>query len=141
MHTIDDALLRRQVALVFEAWGMARDHVETTVHVMVETDLAGIDSHGVGMLPHYQKAKEEGRIEPRPDIRIEREAGALALIDAGRSLGHPPAVLAMRTAMDKAREAGAAVVAVRNSNHYGAAGYYSGMAAAEGLVAGAGSRG
>ena len=134
MHTIDDATLRRQIAAVFETWGMARDHIETTVQVMVETDLAGIDSHGVGMLPWYQKAKEEGRIEPKPDIRIEREAGALALIDADRSLGHPPAVFAMRTAMDKARKAGAAAVAVRNSNHYGAAGYYSKMAADDGLV-------
>ena len=134
MHNIDDALLRRQIAAVFETWGMARDQIETTVHVMVETDLAGIDSHGVGMLPFYQKAKEEGRIEPKPDIRIERETGALALIDAGRSLGHPPAVLAMRTAMVKAGQVGAAAVAVRNSNHYGAAGYYSGMAAEGGLV-------
>ena len=113
---------------------MARDHIETTVHVMVETDLAGIDSHGAGMLPYYQKAVEEGSIEPRPEIRVEREAGALALIDAGRSLGHPPAVLAMRTAMDKARKVGAAAVAVRNSNHYGAAGYYSKMAADDGLL-------
>ncbi len=134
MHTIDDATLRRQIAAVFESWGMAQDHIETTVHVMVETDLAGIDSHGVGMLPFYQTAMEEGRIDPRPEIRIEREAGALALIDAGRSLGHPPAVLAMRTAMDKARKAGAAAVAVRNSNHYGAAGYYSQMAAVDGLL-------
>ena len=134
MHTIEHALLRRQIAAVFGTWGMAPDHIETTVDVMVETDLAGIDSHGVGMLPHYQKAMEEGRIDPRPDIRIERETGALALIDAGRSLGHPPAVLAMRTAMDKARKIGAAAVAVRNSNHYGAAGYYSQMAAAEGQV-------
>ncbi len=134
MHTIDDAVLRRQVAAVFETWGMAPDHIETTVRVMVETDLAGIDSHGVGMLPFYQKAKEEGRIEPKPDIRIERETGALALIDAGRSLGHPPAALAMRTAMVKAGQVGAAAVAVRNSNHYGAAGYYSKMAAEEGLV-------
>ena len=134
VHIIDDVLLRRQAAAVFETWGMARDHIATTVHVMVETDLAGIDSHGVGMLPSYRKAMEEGRIDPAPEIRVEREAGALALIDAGRSLGHPPAVLAMRTAMDKARQAGAAAVAVRNSNHYGAAGYYSRMAAEEGLV-------
>ena len=134
MRTIDDTTLRRQIAAVFESWGMAREHVETTVHVMVETDLAGIDSHGVGMLPYYQKAMEEGLIEPKPAIRMERETGALALIDAGRSLGHPPAMLAMRTAMDKARKVGAAAVAVRNSNHYGAAGYYSKMAAEDGLL-------
>ena len=134
MRIIDHELLRRQTERVFEAWGMAAEHALTAAHVMVETDLAGIDSHGVGMLPFYQNAVEDGRIDPRPEIRIERETPALALIDAGRSLGHPPSVLAMRTAIDKARAVGAAAVAVRNSNHYGAAGYYARMAAEAGVV-------
>ncbi len=134
MRIIDHELLRRQTERVFEAWGMAAEHALTAAHVMVETDLAGIDSHGVGMLPFYQNAVEDGRIDPRPEIRIERETPALALIDAGRSLGHPPSVLAMQTAIDKARAVGAAAVAVRNSNHYGAAGYYARMAAEAGVV-------
>ncbi len=55
MITVPEALLRRQIAGVYEAWGMAKEHIDTTVEVMVETDLMGVDSHGVGMLSGYQE--------------------------------------------------------------------------------------
>lgn len=126
--------IRRQLEAVFEKWGMPEDHIETTVDVMVATDLSGVDSHGLGMLPSYHLRRGRGMINDRPDIRVVREKPAVALIDADRSLGHSPAVKAMRLAMEKARETGVAVAGVRNSNHFGAAGYYSRMAADAGLL-------
>ena len=134
MINVGEALLRRQIAAVYEAWGMSKAHIDTTVDVMVETDLRGIDSHGIGMLPGYQEKKDSGRLNPRPDIRIVRETPATALIDAGRSMGHPPAVMAMKLAISKAKAIGIAAVGVCNSNHYGAAGYYSMMASDAGLL-------
>ena len=134
MRVVHEAVLRRQLAGIFNAWGMDPAHNATTVEVMVETDLRGIDSHGIGMLPFYQGWQEEGRIAMRPNIRIERETAALALIDADRSLGHAAGVMAMETALAKARKVGVAAVAVRNSHHFGAAGYYSLLAARAGMI-------
>jgi len=124
----------RQLEAVFQKWGMAEDHIATTVEVMVATDLSGVDSHGLGMLPSYDMRRGRGIVNARPNIRVVREKPAVALIDADRSLGHPPSVMAMRMAAEKAKEAGVAVVGVRNSNHFGAAGYYSRMAAEMGVV-------
>lgn len=126
--------IRRQLEAVFLAWGMADDHIATTVEVMVATDLSGVDSHGLGMLPAYSLRRGRGVVNDRPDIRVVREKAAVALIDADRSLGHSPSVKAMGLAVEKARETGVAVVGVRNSNHFGAAGYYSRMAAEMGVV-------
>lgn len=134
MITVSEALLRKQISDVYAAWGMAKEHIDTTVEVMVETDLMGIDSHGVGMLAGYQEKKDHGRLNPKPEIRIVKETPATALIDAGRSIGHVPGVMAMKLAIRKAKAIGIGAVGVRNSNHYGAAGYYSALASAEGVI-------
>ena len=134
MISVAAATLRRQIAAVFEIWGMSREHIDTTTHVMVETDLRGIDSHGIGMLPMYQEWMKAGFINARPDIRVVRDMGTIALIEADRSLGHPPSVMAMQLAIDKAKALGAGIVAVGNSNHYGAAGHYSLLAAGQGVI-------
>lgn len=127
-------VLRRQIAGVFQTWGMSEEDIATTVHVMVETDLRGIDSHGVGMLASYQEKKDHGRIKPRPNVRVLQETPAVALLDADCSMGHPPSVNAMKLAVQKAKTVGIGAVGVRNSNHYGAAGYYSLLAADLGVI-------
>ncbi len=134
MIVVSADTLRRQLSSIFSSWGVSKEHVDQTVHVMVETDLRGIDSHGVGMIPAYDKHRQEGKINPTPDIRIVREKASVALIDADRSLGHPPSLKAMRLAVEKAKKTGIGMVGVRNSNHFGAAGYYSLMAAEEGVI-------
>jgi len=134
MIMVSEDVLRKQIASVYVAWGMAPEHIDTTVEVMVETDLMGIDSHGVGMLAGYQDKKTHGRLKPKPDITIVKETPATALIDADRSIGHVPGVMAMKLAIKKAKAIGIGAVGVRNSNHYGAAGYYSALAAAEGII-------
>ena len=134
MIVVTADVLRNQLAAIFEAWGMSREHIETCVHVMVETDLTGVDSHGVGMIPGYERWYREGKINPRPNIRVEREKASLALIDADQSLGHVPSQLAMEMAIRKAKETGIAAVSVRNSNHFGAAGYYALLAARAGCI-------
>jgi LDH2 family malate/lactate/ureidoglycolate dehydrogenase len=86
------------------------------------------------MLPTYDRELRSGRLNMRPVFRTLRDAPALALIDADRSLGHPVATHAMHLAVDKCRETGVAVVAVRNSHHFGAAGCYSRIAAERGVI-------
>ncbi|MBM3598352.1 MAG: Ldh family oxidoreductase [Alphaproteobacteria bacterium] len=126
--------LRRQMSLIFSAWGMPEDHVATTVHVMTETDLRGIDSHGIGMIPSYERWLRQGRLTMTPHIHVVTDLPALGLIDGGGGLGYVPSVQAMNMAIDKARTAGVAAVGVRRTDHFGAAGHYALMAAAEGMI-------
>ncbi|MGG5808066.1 Ldh family oxidoreductase [Falsiroseomonas sp. CW058] len=126
--------VRAQIIAILHAWGMPGDLATETAEVMVETDLAGVDSHGIGMLPSYEKMRRDGqvRLDARP--HVVRETGAVALVDGGAGLGHPAAAFAMRLAIAKAKLNGVGAVAVRNSHHFGAAGWYAKLATAEGCV-------
>src|SRR5712692_4717229 len=126
--------IRQQLASVFRAWGMSDAHADTTAEMMLETDLRGVDSHGISMLPTYDREFRAGRLNMRPVFRTVREGPAMALIDADRSLGHPVSVHAMNLAVDKCRQSGVAVVSVFNSHHFGAAGCYSRIAADRGVI-------
>ena len=126
--------IHEQLATVFRAWGMSDAHAETTAQVMVETDLRGVDSHGISMLPTYDQEFRAGRLNMKPVFKTVRENAATALIDADASLGHPVSVYGMNLAVDKALQAGVGVVTVFNSHHFGAAGCYSRIAADRGVI-------
>jgi len=126
--------LCRQLRVIFDAWGMPPDQSEPTVQVMTETDLRGIDSHGIAMLDSYNRLRRSGRLNLHPKRRIVRETAATALVDADAGLGHPISIYAMGLAADKALEAGAGVVTVNNSHHFGAAGIYTEVAVRRGCI-------
>ena len=125
---------RAQIASVLTAWGMDPETVRITAEVMVETDLSGVDSHGISMLMDYDESRAKGRLNLNARPRVVRESPVTALLDADAGLGHPAAAMAMELAITKAKAAGVGVVAVRNSHHFGAAGYYAAMASKAGLV-------
>jgi LDH2 family malate/lactate/ureidoglycolate dehydrogenase len=127
-------LVRRQIAQVLAAWGMARDLLEITVEAMVYADLAGIDSHGLSMLMMYEQGVKAGKLDLRARPRLVRDGPATALLDAGAGLGHAAAVKAMRLAIEKALAVGIGAVGVRNSHHFGAAGFYAALAPERGLL-------
>ena len=126
--------VRSQIASYLRAWGMPEEQVETTATVMVDADLCGIDTHGISMIPTYDRRRRQGALRIPSTISVERESPVSALVDGGGGLGHYPAVCSVKLATEKARTSGLAVVAVRNSNHYGAAGYYARMLSASGLI-------
>jgi LDH2 family malate/lactate/ureidoglycolate dehydrogenase len=126
--------IREQLVSVLGAWGMSGAHASTTAEMMLETDLRGVDSHGISMLPTYDREYRAGRLNMRPVFRTVREGPATALLDADASLGHPVSVHAMNLAVDKCRAAGVAVVSVVNSHHFGAAGCYARIAAERGVI-------
>jgi LDH2 family malate/lactate/ureidoglycolate dehydrogenase len=126
--------IRQQLVSIFRAWGMSDAHAGTTAEMMLETDLRGVDSHGISMLPTYDREFRSGRLNMRPLFKTVREGPAMALIDADASLGHPVSVYAMNLAVDKCRESGVAVVSVCNSHHFGAAGCYARIASARGVI-------
>ncbi len=116
------------IAEVLEAMTMPRPRAELTARLMVRTDLRGVDSHGIDMLPRYHEWWQGGFIDMAADPEVVRDDLATALIDGRKGLGHHVSTLAMARAIDKARTYGIGIVAVRNSNHYGAAANYSMMA-------------
>lgn len=126
--------VREQIVSVLSSWGMERDIVQTTAEVMVETDLAGVDSHGVSMLMDYENSKSKGKLNVRARPHIVKETPVMALIDADAGLGHPAAVMGMKVAIEKAKNVGLAIASVFNSHHFGAAGYYAALASKAGLV-------
>ncbi|MHA7190255.1 Ldh family oxidoreductase [Arthrobacter sp. MDT2-16] len=131
----DAVRVHEQIVAVLRAWGMPDGSAAATATVMVETDLAGVDSHGVSMLMLYEKLRSENRLKLDAVPRVVRDAPAFAVVDAGAGLGHPAGLHAVELAIGKAAESGIGAVAVGNSHHLGALGYYVRSAAQRGLVA------
>lgn len=113
---------------VFEKVGVAKEDARFTAEILVASDLRGIFSHGVSHLRRYADGVRSGKIAARPEEKIITETPVSATIDAGVGLGQPVSYRAMRMAIEKALSVGAGFVTVRNSNHFGFAGYYAMMA-------------
>jgi LDH2 family malate/lactate/ureidoglycolate dehydrogenase len=128
------ATIHRQISAVLAAWGMPPDVVRTAADVMTDTDLAGIDSHGISMLMLYEEALGLDQLNLTPRPRVVRETPVTALVDGDAGLGHVAAVFGMELAIAKAEAAGVGIVCVRNSTHFGAAGCYAAMASRRGLL-------
>lgn len=119
---------------VFQALGVPEDEARICTDVLIASDLRGIESHGVGRLKYYYDRIKAGVQRTRTEFEIVKETETTALVDGHHGMGHVIAYRAMRLAMDKARRYGLGAVAVRNSTHFGIAGYYPLMAAAEGMM-------
>ncbi len=128
VHVIRYEALRGFVEAIFGAIGCPDEDAATAARVLVSADLRGVDSHGVARLSGYLRLKEAGRVNPVPEIRIVHESPSTAVIDGDAGLGLVVAPFAMQIAIEKAREAGTGWVSVRNSNHFGIAGYHAMMA-------------
>lgn len=122
------------VVTVLKKLGVPGKDAEIVADNLIMADLRGVESHGVQRLKRYVDGILSGGINLQPDIRIVREGPAYALIDGDEGLGQVVGYRAMKLAIKKAKESGIGVVAVRNSNHYGIAGYYALMAAEEGMI-------
>jgi LDH2 family malate/lactate/ureidoglycolate dehydrogenase len=125
---------RAQIKAILLGWGMPEQNAETTADILSWADLHGVDSHGISMIPGYDGLRRSGRAKMDAHPEVVRETPVSALVDGGGGLGHVPAHFAMAAAIAKAKAAGVGIAAVKHSAHFGAAGYYSLMAAKTGLV-------
>ncbi len=118
------------VATLFIAAGMRTDEAELCSTILVDADMNGIDTHGVcyNLDLHYLTGLMNGYIKAKPEIEIKYETPCTAVIDADQGMGMIASVKAMELAIDKAKTNGMGSVAVKNSSHYGAAGFYARMA-------------
>ena len=132
---VEAASLRRFVAEVLETVGMDGEDAGIAADVLVAADLRGHESHGVARLEgHYVRHLQSGRIRPRAALQTVRGTASTLVLDAGNGMGHPAARRAMELCIARARQAGSCVALVRHSNHYGMAGYYPLLAAAQNMI-------
>jgi len=101
---------------------------------LVGANLRGVDTHGLACLPDYAKALEERRLNATPDMKVERRLPWAMTLDADNGLGPVAAMRATELALESADRLGIGAIAVRRSNHFGAAGVYAAMAAERGCV-------
>ncbi|HZO95131.1 MAG TPA: Ldh family oxidoreductase [Candidatus Baltobacteraceae bacterium] len=117
------------VERALRAVGVDEAQARIVADVLVAADRRGIESHGVARLRwFYVDRIRNGRISAAPAYTILRQTPASMLLDAGNGLGHPASHRAMTSAIERAHDNGIAFTAVRNSNHFGIAGYYAMMA-------------
>ncbi len=131
---IDHRELKRFIRDGFIALKVPEAEAEICAGVLIESDLRGIESHGIGRFKMYVDRIREGILNPVCRETIVRETDNTAVIDGGDSLGHVVATHAMQMAVDKAKAHNIGMVAVRNSTHFGITGYYPSMAVANGMV-------
>ena len=129
------ATLRRFMRDAFVGVGVPPDDAEVCADVLAAADRFGIDSHGISRLKSiYYDRIRQGIQLPTTRIRKIKDSRAVAVLDGGNGMGHVVAKRAMELAVRKAAKFGLGMVAVRNSTHYGIAGYYSLMAVEAGMV-------
>jgi ureidoglycolate dehydrogenase (NAD+) len=114
--------------------GLSEKDAGTGADVLATTDAWGVHTHGSKILRSYLPRLIAGGLKSQGRPRVASEGGAWALVDADSSLGMVGSSFAMEVAIGKARDHGIGYVGVRNSSHFGAAGYYAWMAAREGLI-------
>jgi len=115
--------------------GIPKEDAKIVSDVLLQSDKLGIDSHGVNRLKCiYLDRIKEGILNPVTNFKIVKEGPTTAVIDGQNGMGHVISYNAMRLAIEKARKYGLGMVTVRNSSHYGFAGYYPLMAVNENMI-------
>ena len=119
----------------FVGYGIPREDAEICADVLLESDKRGIESHGVNRFkPIYLDRIRDGIQNPNTNFEIIKETPTTAVVDGHDGMGQVIGQKAMELAIEKAKKSGIAIVSVRNSTHYGIAGYWTTMASNEGLV-------
>jgi LDH2 family malate/lactate/ureidoglycolate dehydrogenase len=120
---------------VFAGIGVPAADAAVCAEVLTTADRYGIDSHGISRCkPIYYDRIKQGIQQPVTDFEIVKETPTTAVVDGHHGMGHVIGKRSMQMAIDKARANGLGMVAVRNSTHYGIAGYYPLMAISNGMV-------
>ncbi|MBA5850795.1 Ldh family oxidoreductase [Clostridium sp. cel8] len=126
--------LKKMCDLVFEKFGFSSEDSKTITDVLLLSDLFGIESHGIQRLVKYYSEIKKGLILVDSKPKIVKETPVSVTLDGQAGMGQLIGREAMNMAIKKAKTVGIGMVTVRNSNHYGIAGYYARMAEKQGLI-------
>lgn len=119
---------------VFESLGTDQDKAREVAEHLVEANLKGHDSHGVGMIPNYVGSALAGRMSVNADAKVVKDKGAVLLVDSQRGFGQVTARQATELGIERARETGICCVGARDCHHIGRVGTYGELAAAQGMI-------
>ena len=114
--------------------GVEAQTAKVTAHGLWQASLRGVDSHGIRLLPHYLRGVQGGRINPQAQFQFEQTSASTGKLDADHGFGHGAGMLAMKKAIELARESGTGQVAVFNSSHCGSMAFFALEAAAQDMV-------
>ena len=121
--------LKEYTIRYFVRWGVPSEDASMAADVLLSADARGVDSHGMIRLNSYYGSRlRKGLINPLSPITVIKETPTTLAIDGNNGLGHPLGVKTMQSCIEKASNTGLAFATVRNSNHYGIAGYYAMLA-------------
>ena len=133
--TVSRAEAQRLAVLILRRAGVPREDAETCADCLLRAEMSGMPSHGLMRLRPTLERLKTGAVNPRPHIRCERTTGNILRYDADGALGQVAGVRAMRDYITTALQEGSAFAAVCRAFHFGAIGFYTGMAADAGLLA------
>ncbi|MBL8690983.1 MAG: malate/lactate/ureidoglycolate dehydrogenase [Rhodospirillaceae bacterium] len=133
-HRIAPANLKKAIMLVFAQVGSSTREQELTADHLVAANLAGHDSHGVGMIPAYLQAWREKKLTINGRHTVAVDSGPILTVDGGLGLGQVIAYDAMNLGMERARQMGVCILGIRNAHHTGRIGHWAEQCAAGGFV-------
>lgn len=134
MVLVEAQTLHAFTAQAFEHAGVKPEDAQIAADVLVTADLRGVESHGIARLHHYLAHLKQGKVATETRLDILRELPTTVTLDAGNALGLVAAYRAMALTIERATQYGSAAVVVRNSNHFGIAGYYAMMALPHNMI-------
>ncbi len=134
MRLIPLPALTRAMQRFVQGFGSSAAEVEAVAGNLIDANLCGHDSHGIGMLPRYADAFLEGGLKPNVQVQVTSDAGALLRLDGGAGFGQVIGQQAMALGITRAHQHGSCIVALGNSHHLGRIGAWAEQAAAAGLV-------
>ncbi len=133
-YTIDVTRLSAAIRLVLQGFGSSAAEIEAVANNLIEANLTGHDSHGIGMLPRYADAYQQGGLTPNQHVRTVLDAGTLLRLDGGAGFGQVIGREAMELGIERALQHGSCIVALGNSHHLGRIGAWAEQATRAGLV-------
>ena len=132
--TFDPERIKRFCARALQSVGMSEDDARIAAEVLVTADIRGTKTHGTLGLRNYIRQMREGGADPRAEIEVVSDGPTWAIIDGHAGMGVVTSYKSARIAIEKARQVGVGIAAVRNSNHFAAANYFAMMCADEGMI-------
>ena len=126
VHAIPVERLRAAVHELMQGFGSAPREIELVADNLIQANLTGHDSHGVGMLPRYVEVFRLGRLKVNQHVSVVLDGGALLTLDGNMGYGQVMAYEAMQMGIERAGVHGAAVVGLSNSHHIGRVGHWAG---------------
>lgn len=119
---------------IFQTEKFSKKNSSLLADTLVDADLRGISSHGIQRLKWYSSMVKNHTILPKNKVKILKETPTSLLVDANRNMGQLASIFTMKQLIKKTKKIGVSIAVIRNSNHFGTAGYYSRMASKKGLI-------